>query len=85
MNSEIYNRIKKEYEEDFTKAANEGKPLTISESMYIGMKYLDEKETEPWMCDKFVELLSELENDNEPELVQAVLQAVREVKRMADE
>lgn len=85
MNSEIYNRIKKEYEEDFTKAANEGKPLTISENMYIGMKYLDEKETEPWMCDKFVELLSELENDNEPELVQAVLQAVREVKRMADE
>lgn len=85
MNSEIYNRIKKEYEEDFTKAANEGKPLTVSENMYIGMKYLDEKETEPWMCDKFVELLSELENDNEPELVQAVLQAVREVKRMADE
>ena len=85
MNSEIYNRIKKEYEEDFTKAANEGKPLTISENMYIGMKYLDEKETEPWMCDKFVELLSELENDNEPELVQAVLQAVREVKRMTDE
>lgn len=85
MNSEIYNRIKKEYEEDFMKAANAGKPLTVSENMYIGMKYLDEKETEPWMCDKFVELLSELENDNEPELVQAVLQAVREVKRMADE
>lgn len=85
MNSEIYNRIKKEYEEDFMKAANNGNPLTISENMYIGMKYLDEKETEPWMCDKFVELLSELENDNEPELVQAVLQAVREVKRMTDE
>lgn len=85
MNSAIYNRIKKEYEEDFMKAANAGKPLTVSENMYIGMKYLDEKETEPWMCDKFVELLSELENDNEPELVQAVLQAVREVKRMADE
>ena len=85
MNGEIYSRIKKEYEADFMKAAESGKPLTISENMYIGMKYLDEKETDPWMCDKFVELLSELESDNEPELVQAVLQAVREVKRLADE
>lgn len=85
MNGEIYTRLKKEFEDDFNKAAASGNPLTISENMYIGMKYLDEKEVEPWLCDKFVELLAGLENENEPQLVAAVLQAVREVKRLADE